>query len=65
MKIRVIEGKCSGQARCAAAAPEIFVLNEDGYLDIPEVHIASEREALARRGARACPERAIEVIEDK
>ncbi len=64
MKVRVIGGKCSGHARCAAIAPEVFVLNDDGYLDIDETVVASELEALARRGARACPERAIEVIED-
>ncbi|MBV9842355.1 MAG: ferredoxin [Sphingomonadaceae bacterium] len=64
MRIRVIEGKCSGHARCAAVAPDIFILNDDGYLDMPETAVASENEALARRGARACPERAIEVIED-
>jgi ferredoxin len=65
MKIRVIEGKCCGQARCAAVAPEFFILNDEGYLDIPERQIAPEQEALARRGARACPERAIMVIEDQ
>lgn len=64
MKVRVIEGRCSGHARCAAVAPDIFVLNDDGYLEMPETIVAPEYEALARRGARACPERAIEVIED-
>lgn len=64
MRIRVIKGKCSGHARCAAVAPEVFLLNDDGYLEIPETLVPPEQEALARRGARACPERAIEVIED-
>ena len=64
MKIRVIEGKCSGHARCAAVAPDIFTLNDDGYLEMRETAIGPEQEERARRGARACPERAIEVIED-
>ena len=64
MKIRVIEGKCSGHARCAAVAPDIFVLNDDGYLETVPDEIPSGREALARRGVRACPERAIEIIEE-
>jgi ferredoxin len=64
MKIRVIEGKCSGHARCAAVAPEIFLLNDDGYLEIAETNIPADQEGLARRGARACPERAIEIVED-
>ncbi len=65
MKIRVIEGKCSGQARCAAVAPDIFILDDEGYLNIPELQITLEQETLARRGARACPERAISVIEEQ
>ena len=64
MKVRVIEGKCSGHARCAAVAPAIFVLNDDGYLEMPETAVSPEQEAFARRGARACPERAIEIIEE-
>ena len=64
MRIRVIEGKCSGHARCAALAPSIFKLNEAGYLEMPESVVSAQDEALARRGARACPERAIEVQDD-
>jgi ferredoxin len=45
-------------------APDIYLLNEDGYLELPETHVQQENEAITQRGARACPERAIEVIED-
>jgi ferredoxin len=64
MKIRVIDGRCTGHARCAAAAPEVFHLNDDGYLDITKTVVNPAQEGLARRGARACPERAIEVTDD-
>ncbi len=64
MKVRVITGKCAGHARCAAVAPSIYVLDDNGYIAIPELRIAPEDESLARRGARACPERAIEIVED-
>jgi ferredoxin len=64
MKIRVIEGRCSGHARCAAVAPQIYELDDIGYNTMSERTIAPEDEQLARRGARACPERAIEIIED-
>jgi ferredoxin len=63
IRINVIEGKCVGHARCAAVAPEVYVLDEDGYLDLPEKSVLPEIEGQARRGARACPERAINVIE--
>lgn len=64
MKVRVIPGRCSGHARCAAVAPEVYVLDDDGYNVMGETDIAPALQDLARRGARACPERAIEVIED-
>ena len=64
MKIRVIEGRCSGHARCAAVAPQIYELDDNGYNTMSERTIAPEDEQRARRGARACPERAIEIIED-
>ena len=63
MKVQVDVEACCGHARCAAVAPEVYVLNDDGYLDTPEVEVAEEQAALARRGARACPERAIAVLD--
>jgi ferredoxin len=64
MKVRVIEGKCSGHARCTAVAPQVYQLNADGYNEMPTFDVPPEHELAARRGARACPERAIEIIED-
>jgi len=62
MKFRVIEGRCSGHARCATFAPQVFILNSDGYLDMAETEIPPEYETAALRGASACPEQAIEII---
>lgn len=63
MKIRINKAGCVGNARCAAVAPELFPLDDDGYIAVTEVDVPPGQEALARRGARACPERII-VIED-
>ncbi len=48
MKIRVIEGKCAGHARCATVAPQIFMLNDDGYLEMPGFTVPPDLEVLAR-----------------
>jgi ferredoxin len=61
MKVTIETSSCSGHARCAAAAPQLFRLDDDGYAlpfdgDIPE-----GLEQAARDGERACPERAITV----
>jgi ferredoxin len=44
-------------------APEIYPLNDEGYIAVEEIEVAPGQEALARRGARACPERIITVEE--
>jgi ferredoxin len=64
MKVRVLPGRCMGHARCAAAAPDVYKLDDNGYLQMPPTEVAPRQEELARRGARACPERAI-VVDQK
>ena len=65
MKIIANQTLCAGHARCAAVAPEVFDLTDDGYIGFEEKEIGPEHEALARRGVRACPERALSIIENK
>lgn len=64
MKIRINKAACVGNARCAAISPELFPLNEDGYIAVDEVDVPPGMEQLARRGARACPEKIIVIEED-
>jgi ferredoxin len=63
MKIRIDKASCVGNARCAAVAEELFPLDENGYISVSEIDVPPGKEDLARRGARACPERII-VIEE-
>lgn len=63
MRIIIDRDRCQGHARCAAVAPELYELNSDGYIAIDGFTPTTEQEALARRGARACPERVITVEE--
>jgi len=64
MKIRINRAACVGNARCAAVSEQLFPLDEDGYISVEEVDVPAGMEELARRGARACPERII-VIEEE
>lgn len=64
MKIRINKAACVGNARCWAVSEALFPLDDDGYIEVEEVDVPSGMEALARRGARACPERVIEIIEE-
>ena len=64
MKIKVDQDRCAGHARCAAVAPELYELDENGYIAFREKAVPPGLEAQAQRGARACPERIITVSED-
>ena len=64
MKIVIDPAKCAGHARCAAVAPQLFELDENGYVGFSEKDVPPELEALARRAARACPERVISLVDD-
>ncbi|MEW1826809.1 ferredoxin [Streptomyces sp. NPDC088196] len=61
MKITIDSSLCSGHARCAAAAPEVFRLDDDGYALPFDGEVPAELEQAARDGELACPERAITV----
>jgi ferredoxin len=63
MRIRVDHAKCSGQALCAATAPDLYTLDDNGYSNMDEVDVPAGMEAIARRGMLACPERAISIEE--
>ena len=64
MKIRVDESKCSGQARCATVAPDVYQLDDEGYNRMGIFAVVEGQETAARRGARSCPERAIDIVEE-
>jgi ferredoxin len=61
MKITIDSSVCSGHARCAAAAPEVFRLDDDGYALPFDGELPAGLEQAARDGEMACPERAITV----
>jgi len=44
---------------CLNNAPELFILDDDGYNRMPSVTVEPQQESLAKRAAHLCPERAI------
>lgn len=64
MKIRVDRRLCSGHALCAARAPEIYTLDEEGFCSADGVLVPPDLLQLARLGVQHCPEGAITLIED-
>ena len=64
MKIRIDKAGCVGNARCNAVAGDLFPLDDDGYIAVDRIDVPPGMEELAKRGARACPERIIFVEDD-
>jgi ferredoxin len=63
-RIKIDRSRCAGHARCAAVAPDLFALDGEGYIASEGFEVPEGQEALAKRAARACPERIITVQED-
>jgi ferredoxin len=61
VKVTIDTSTCSGHARCAATAPDVFELDDNGYALPFDGEVATDLEEHAREGAYACPERAITV----
>lgn len=61
MKVHVDSDSCVGHGQCAANGPDVYILDEMGYAVSPGEDIPDELAEQARRGAAACPERAISV----
>lgn len=64
MKIRIQKSACVGNARCAAVSEVLYKLDDEGYIATGVIDVPEGMEMLAKRGARACPERIITIVED-
>ena len=61
MKIIADRTRCAGHARCAAVSEALFELDANGYIRFAEKIVPEGLQELARRGIRACPERALKL----
>lgn len=64
MKIHVDRGLCAGHALCAAKAPDVYQLDDEGYCCSDGRSVGPQLAEQARLGARHCPEGAITLSEN-
>jgi ferredoxin len=64
MKLRISTELCMGHGRCYALAPEVYAPDDEGYNSArgETIEVADEQAHGAARGARGCPEGAIEIV---
>jgi len=64
MKVRIERPQCVGNARCEAVSPDVYQLDEEGYIATDGFDVPDGLDESALKGAKACPERVIIIIED-
>ena len=60
-RVVVDADRCTGHGRCAALAPEVFDLDDDGHSVVLLGEVDGEDETRARLAVDNCPERAISL----
>ena len=63
VKVVVDYDRCRSNGQCVAVAPEIFAIDEQGYLQHDEQQ-DDRRRRLAEHAARVCPTQAVTVQRD-
>ena len=60
LSISVDRAKCCGYTLCAAEAPEVYSIDDQGFV-VVAADVPASLEDQARRGADSCPDSAIVV----
>lgn len=64
MKVKVDRSICAGHALCAAKAPEIYKIDDEGYSIADGTVVPANLVEKAKLGAAYCPERAITLVDE-
>ena len=56
------QGTLHWQCSLLGSGPDLYQLDDEGYIASEGFDVPPGQEDLARRGARACPERVIEIV---
>jgi len=64
MKVLCEVDLCQGHGRCEALAPDVFTLDDNGFLKQAVIEVAPGLEQQARIGVECCPEEVLTIVED-
>jgi ferredoxin len=64
MKVIVDHDRCEGNARCVAAAPEVFELRDDDQAYVLIERPGEDLRPKVERAVRYCPRQAITLAEE-
>lgn len=62
MRIHIEKEECEGHGLCAATAPALYELDDEGYAAKTDIDVPDELADDAESGMYACPMSAIKVL---
>ena len=65
MKVRIDSGLCAGHGRCWTLAGDVYAADDDGFAQPQDeaIEVSPTSAERATRGAKGCPEGAIQIIQ--
>ncbi|MEV2278052.1 ferredoxin [Nocardiopsis sp. NPDC049922] len=63
MRVEVDFDRCESNALCMGAAPEVFEVRDDDFLNVLTEEPSADLHGKVREAARLCPKQAITVKE--
>jgi ferredoxin len=63
VKVSLDDAKCSGHARCHAVDPDLFPVDDSGYLILQSRDVRAEEQEATRAAVAGCPENAL-ILEE-
>lgn len=61
MDVSVDSSRCQGHARCNLICPEVFDLDEAGFVVLISPHVQAQHEHAVGEAVMNCPEQAIAI----
>jgi ferredoxin len=64
LRVEVLPGKCCGYTLCNEVCPEMYHIDDQGFVRVPDPVVPAGLEERAREGAEICPEGALVLREE-
>ncbi|EFQ82289.1 hypothetical protein HMPREF0063_12451 [Aeromicrobium marinum DSM 15272] len=62
-KVEVDFDLCESNALCEAMAPDVFVIDDDDFLQVQDPTVTDENRPRVERAVAACPRAALSIVE--
>jgi ferredoxin len=56
--------KCEAYANCIVAAPDLFAINDENFVEILDERPGPEQVEAAKEAVRTCPTRALSLVSE-